>query len=252
MNFAIRIWWLEPQSAPGLVFADCIEGSILSFICLYQPSLGGKKTEEDRICEWVGNNHYVLSSGEKSVTLLSHLSLLWSAEMLPRRRARGPTASLTSFCISMSSLLPSPETKTGKGEKMEKGWSFTVLILKGHNKSLWVTVSEAGGLEPAHRLCAVFDQPSHPSKLKRKNGNSDYFIFLDPTADGDCSHEIKRHLLFGWKAMANLDSVFKSRGITLPTKVKRVKVMVFLGVMYRCEIWTIREAENQRIDAFKL
>ena len=52
--------------------------------------------------------------------------------------------------------------------------------------------------------------------------------------------------------MANLDSVFKSRGITLPTKVKRVKVMVFLGVVYRCEIWTIREAENQRIDAFKL
>ena len=74
------------------------------------------------------------------------------------------------------------------------------------------------------------------------------FIFLDSkiTADGDCSHEIKRHLLFGRKAMTNLDSVLKSRDITLPTKVHIVKAMVFPVVMYGCESWTIKKAESQR------
>ena len=72
------------------------------------------------------------------------------------------------------------------------------------------------------------------------------------TADGDCSHEIKRHLLLGRKAMTNLDSIFKSRDITLSTKVCLVKVMVFPVVMYRCESWTIQKAEYQRIDAFEL
>ena len=71
------------------------------------------------------------------------------------------------------------------------------------------------------------------------------FIFLGSkiTADGDCSHEIKRHLLFGRKAMTNLDSIFKSRDITLPTKVHLVKAMVFPVVMYGCESWTIKKAE---------
>jgi len=71
------------------------------------------------------------------------------------------------------------------------------------------------------------------------------FIFLGSkiTADGDCSHEIKRHLLLGRKVMTNLDSIFKSRDITLPTKVHLVKIMVFLGVMYGCESWTIKNAE---------
>ena len=80
------------------------------------------------------------------------------------------------------------------------------------------------------------------------------FIFLDSkiTADGDCSHEIKRSLLLGRKAMTNLDSVLKSRDITLPTKVCIVKAMVFLVIMYGCESWTIKKAEHQRIDAFKL
>ena len=68
----------------------------------------------------------------------------------------------------------------------------------------------------------------------------------------DCSHEIKRHLLLGRKAMTNLDSVLKSRGITLPTKVHLVKAMVFPAVTYECEDWTIKKAECQRIDAFKL
>ena len=72
------------------------------------------------------------------------------------------------------------------------------------------------------------------------------------TADGDCSHEIKRHLLLGRKVMTNLDSILKSRDITLPTKVRLVKAMVFPVVMYGCEYWTVKKAECQRIDAFKL
>ena len=72
------------------------------------------------------------------------------------------------------------------------------------------------------------------------------------TADGDCSHEIKSHLLLGRKVMSNLDSIFKSRDITLPTKVHLVKAMVFPVVMYGCESWTIKKAESQRIDAFEL
>ena len=81
------------------------------------------------------------------------------------------------------------------------------------------------------------------------------FIFLGSkiTADGDCSHEIKRHLLLGRKAMTNLDSILKSRDITLLTKVHPVKAMIFFPVvMYGCESWTIKKAEHQRIDAFEL
>ena len=72
------------------------------------------------------------------------------------------------------------------------------------------------------------------------------------TADGDCSHEIKRRLLLGRKAMTNLDSILKSRDITLSAKVHLVKAMVFPAVMYGCESWTIKKAEHQRIDAFEL
>ena len=72
------------------------------------------------------------------------------------------------------------------------------------------------------------------------------------TADGDCSHEIKRRLLLGRKVMTNLNSILKSRDITLPTKVHLVKAMVFLVVMYGCESWTIKKAESQRTDAFEL
>ena len=80
------------------------------------------------------------------------------------------------------------------------------------------------------------------------------FIFLGSkiTADGDCSHEIKRHLPLGRKVMTNLDSILKSRDITLPTKVRLVKAMVFPVVMYGCESWTIKKAERWRIDAFEL
>ena len=80
------------------------------------------------------------------------------------------------------------------------------------------------------------------------------FIFLGSkiTADGDCSHEIKRHLLLGRKVMTNIDSILKSRNITLPTKVRLVKGMVFSAVMYECENWTIKKAECWKIDAFEL
>ena len=80
------------------------------------------------------------------------------------------------------------------------------------------------------------------------------FIFLGSkiTADGDCSHEIKRHLLLGRKVMTNLDSISKSRDITLPTKVHLVKAMVFPGVMYGCGSWTVKKAECRSIDAFEL
>ena len=80
------------------------------------------------------------------------------------------------------------------------------------------------------------------------------FIFLSSkiTADGDCSHEIKRRFLHGRKVMTNLDSILKSRDITLPTKVHLVKAMVFPVVMYGCEHWTVKKSEHRRIDAFEL
>ena len=79
-----------------------------------------------------------------------------------------------------------------------------------------------------------------------------FFAIPKITADGDFTHEIKRHLLFGRKVMTNLDSILKSRDITLPTKVHLVKAMIFSVVMYGCESWTIKKAERQRIDAFEL
>ena len=80
------------------------------------------------------------------------------------------------------------------------------------------------------------------------------FLFLDSqiTADGDCSHEIKRHLLLGGKVMTYLESTFKSRDITLPVKVRLVKAIVFPVVMYGCESWIVKKAERRRIDAFEL
>ena len=89
----------------------------------------------------------------------------------------------------------------------------------------------------------------------RNNGNSDRLLFwgvLKITEDGDCSHEIKRCLLLGRKVMTNSDSILKSRDITLPTKVRLVKAMVFPMVMHGCECWTVKKAERQRIDAFEL
>ena len=89
--------------------------------------------------------------------------------------------------------------------------------------------------------------------MEKQRKVSDFtFLGSKITADGDCSYEIKRHLLLGRKAMTNLDSILKSRDITLPTKVHLVKAMVFPVVMYGCESWTVKKAEHQRIDAFEL
>ena len=79
-----------------------------------------------------------------------------------------------------------------------------------------------------------------------------FFLGSKITADGDCSHEIKRRLLLGRKIMTNLDSILKSRDITLPTKVRLVRAMVFPVVMYGCESWTVKKDECQRVDAFEL
>ena len=86
------------------------------------------------------------------------------------------------------------------------------------------------------------------------DGETENSIFLGSkiTADGDCSHEIKRRLLLGRKVMTSLDSIFNSRDITLPTKVRLVKAMVFPVVMYGCESWTVKKAECRRIDVFEL
>ena len=87
------------------------------------------------------------------------------------------------------------------------------------------------------------------------NGETVAYFILEGskiTADGDCSHEIKGHLLLGGKVMTNLDSILKSRDITLPTKVHLVKAVVFPAVMYGCESWTIKKAEHRRINAFEL
>ena len=95
---------------------------------------------------------------------------------------------------------------------------------------------------------------SSPITSWRNNGNSERLHFggLKITADGDCSHEIKRHLLLGRKVMTNLDSTFKSRNITLPTKVRLVKAMVFPVAMYGCESWTVKKTECRIVDVFEL
>ena len=80
--------------------------------------------------------------------------------------------------------------------------------------------------------------------------SSFFFLGSKITADGDCSHEIKRRLLLGRKVMTKLDSIFKSRGVTLPAKVHLVKAMVFPVIMYGCESWTVKKAEHRRIDGF--
>ena len=89
-------------------------------------------------------------------------------------------------------------------------------------------------------------------KISQVQIDTFFYNYAHVTVEGDCSHEIKRCLLFGRKVMTNLDSIFKSRDITLPTKVHLVKDMVFPVVMYGCESWTIKKAEHRRIDAFEL
>ena len=126
-------------------------------------------------------------------------------------------------------------------------------------KSLWMKVkeeSEKVGLKlniQKMKIMASSPITSWEVDEETMEAVSD-FIFAGSkiTADGDCSHGIKRHLLLERKAMTNLDSILKSRDITLPTKVHLVKVTVFPVVMYGCESWTVKKAEHRRIDAFKL
>ena len=127
-------------------------------------------------------------------------------------------------------------------------------------KSLLMKVKEESqtvGLKLNIQKTKIMASGSHHS-MGNRWGNSGYSVRLyfegssKITADGDCSHKIKRRLLLGKKVMTNLDSIFKSRDITLPTKVHLVKAMVFPVVMYGCESWTVKKAECQRIDAFEL
>ena len=115
--------------------------------------------------------------------------------------------------------------------------------------------SEKAGLLNIHKTKIMVSSPITSWQIDgEKNGKSDrlYFLGSKITTDVDCSHEIKRHLLLGRKTMTNIDSVFRSRNITLLTNVHIVKAMVFPVVMYGWESWTIKKAENRRIDAFKL
>ena len=133
--------------------------------------------------------------------------------------------------------------------KLLRYWDFiiTTYNLSSVQFSCSVVLDSLGRYGPQHA------RPPCPSPVPRVYSVSG-FIFGGSkiTADGDCSHEIKRHLLLGRKVMTNLDSIFKSRDITLPTKVRVVKAMVFPVVMYGCESWTVKKAECQRIDAFEL
>ena len=114
---------------------------------------------------------------------------------------------------------------------------------------------EKAGLKLIQKMKIMASRPITSWQIDRETMETvtDLIFFGSKiTADGDCSHEIKRHLLLGRKAMTNLDSILKSRDVTLPTKVCLVKAMVFPVVMHGCESWTIKKAECQRIDAFEL
>ena len=141
------------------------------------------------------------------------------------------------------------------------GWMKLKIVRRNINNLRWrkrrtkdlVDESEKVGLKLSIQKIKIM--ASGPITSWQINGETVRdFIFLSSkiTADGECSHEIKRCLLLGKKVMTNLDSILKSRDITLPTKVYLVKAIVFLVVMYGCESWTVKKAECQRIDAFEL
>ena len=135
-------------------------------------------------------------------------------------------------------------------QKAKRNWRTSWYLMKVKKES------EKAGLKlNIHKTKIMTSDPLTSRQIKGETmeGVTD-FIFLGSkiTADGDCSHEIKRHLLLAREAMINLDSILKSRDITLPTKVHLVKAMVFPAVMYGCESWTIKRAEPWRTDAFEL
>ena len=130
----------------------------------------------------------------------------------------------------------------------------TLMVESKEQKSLLMKVKEESkkfGLKPNIQKTKIM--ASSPLTSWQIDGETvETVLGSKITADGDCSHEIKRHLLLGRTVMTNLDSIFKSRDITLPIKVHLVKAMVFPVVMYGCECWTIKKAECRRIDAFEL
>ena len=140
-----------------------------------------------------------------------------------------------------------------------RGMLIKYILIKEELKSLLMKVkeeSEKAGLRLNIQKTKIM--ASGPITSWQINGETmeivTGFIFGGSkiTADGDCSHEIKRHLLLGRKVMNNVDSILKSRDITLPTKVRLVKAMVFPVVVYGCQSWTLKKAESRRIDAFEL
>ena len=132
---------------------------------------------------------------------------------------------------------------------------YNIVKLKNKIKKKVKEESEKVGLKlNIQKTKIMASSPITSWQIDRERVESDRFNFVGSkiTADGDCSHEIKRHLLLGRKVMTNLDSILKSRDMTLLTKVCLVKAMVFQVVMYGCESWTIKKAERRRIDAFEL
>ena len=126
---------------------------------------------------------------------------------------------------------------------------FSTVYCDPHSQRLWL-VNKAE-IDVFLEFSCFFDDPADVGNLI--SGSSAFSkTSLNITADGDCSHQIKRRLLLGRKVMTNLDSILKSRDTTLPTEVHLVKAMVFPVVMYGCESWTVKKAERQRIDAFEL
>ena len=119
-----------------------------------------------------------------------------------------------------------------------------------HQSHSWIYILKNNNLKNIHApQCSLQHYLQY-----QDSGNSVrlYFLGSKITSDGDCSHETKRLLLLGRKVMTNLNSIFKSQDITLPTKVRLVKAMVFPVVMYECESWTLKKAERRRVDAFEL
>ena len=136
-----------------------------------------------------------------------------------------------------------------------KYWSFSFSISPSNEYSGLISLELTGLISLQSKgLSRVFSNTTWEDLDGETLETVTDFIFLGSkiTADGDCSHEIKRCLLLGRKAMTNLDSILKSRDITLPTKVHLVKAMVFPVVMYGCETWTIKKAEHRKIDPFEL
>ena len=171
--------------------------------------------------------------------------------------------SLTRLMTIMQVNITDPKPEILGWPKSSFGLSCNILQenlskLFGQPNNIWHIIEESGKVGLKLNIQKTKIMASSPITLWQIDGETmetvSDFIFLGAkiTTDGDCSHEIKRHLLLGRKVFTNLDSIFKSRDITLPTKVRLAKVMVFPVVIYGCESWTIKKTEHQRIDAFEL